>query len=215
MRQPFEIIAALGLPKPTGVLQVGASSGQEVGYFLDHGIVHAALVEPLDGPFAHLSAQCARAGYLAIQALCADVDNQVVQFHVASNNGESSSILRPANHLKDYPWVQFPQTVAMTSFTLDRIFAAITAQQAELAGAIGLLYMDVQGAELKVLQGANTVLHQIRYIYTEVGIGGGYEGDVELLQLMQFLRIYGFKLYEMESNAAGWGNAFFVRRDAC
>ena len=35
MREPFEIIVALGLPKPAGILQVGANTGQEIGYFKD------------------------------------------------------------------------------------------------------------------------------------------------------------------------------------
>jgi FkbM family methyltransferase len=210
MRTLFEIIAALQLPMPRGVLQVGASSGQEIDYFRANGIVHAALIEPLPAPFAQLSVRCAEVGYLAVQALCGEIDGEEVDFFVASNNGESSSILRPARHLRDFPWVSFPQTLRMSTFTLDRILATIRAHHLDLAQAIDLLYMDVQGAELRVLQGANATLHQVRYIYTEVGIGGGYEDDVELLKLAQFLRVYGFRLYELETDSTGWGNAFFI-----
>lgn len=214
MQGPFEIIAALGLPKPRGVLQVGASSGQEIPYFVQHGIAHAAMIEPLDGPFAALTHQCAGLpGYVPIQALCGSRDGQQVQFHVASNNGESSSIFAPARHLSDYPWVQFHHSITLNTFTLDRIFNLLQQQRPEVAQAVDLLFMDVQGAELEVLKGGAQVLSQVRYIFTEVGQGGGYEGDVELIDLMHWLRAWGFRLYEMSMNPEGWGNALFIRRE--
>lgn len=215
MRGPVEIIAALGLPKVNGVLQVGASSGQEVPYFTANGISLGALIEPLDGPYAVLRQRCAgHEGFLPVQALCGSRDGDMVQFHVASNNGESSSILPPAKHLSDYPYVQFQTTQTIQTFTLDRIFGAVSAQRPDIGQAVNLLYMDVQGAELHVLKGANIVLHQVDYIYTEVGLGGGYEGDVELEDLVSYLKAYGFRLSDLEFNSEGWGNAMFIRRFA-
>jgi FkbM family methyltransferase len=213
LREPFEIIAALGLPKAQGILQVGANTGQEINYFLNNGISVAALVEPLDGPFATLKNRCASLpGYLPVQALCGSIDGETVEFHVSSNNGESSSLFKPARHLEDYPWVQFPTAISMQTFTLDRIFQSINVHRPEIAAVLDLLYMDVQGGELEVLKGANTVLHQVRYIYTEVGLGGGYVGDVTLSDLIQFLKNYGFDIYELEVGASGWGNAMFIKR---
>lgn len=214
MREPFEIIASLGLPKATGILQVGANTGQEIDYFASNGIAHAVLIEPLGGPFATLQARCAgHQGYLPVQVLCGSVDGSMVNFHVSSNNGESSSIFEPAKHLNDFPWVTFPETVQMSTFTLDRVLMAVTNQSPEIAAAIDMLYMDVQGGELEVLKGSNNTLHKIRYIYTEVGLGGGYHGGVELTDLILFLKFYDFKLYELEINQTGWGNAFFIRNE--
>src|SRR5712692_5084226 len=59
MRNPFEIIGSLGFPPVTGVLQVGANTGQEVPLFLANGVQTATLIEPLDGPFSALKARCA------------------------------------------------------------------------------------------------------------------------------------------------------------
>lgn len=213
MKEVFEILDSLRLPHPRGVLQVGANTGQEVPYFVKHGVRYAAMIEPLEEPLAELAERCRDLpGYLPVRALCSSRDGQMVDFHISSNFGESSSILKPANHLTDYPWVQFPTIARMESFTLDRVFGAITSHHPDIAAAIGLLFMDVQGAELEVLKGANSVLHQVSYIYTEVGIGGGYEGAVELIDLMNYLRVYGFKAYELSLNAEGWGNAFFVKK---
>ncbi len=192
---------------------MGASSGQEVPYFLANGVRRATLIEPLEGPFEALKAQCAHLNdYVLVQALCGSRDGETVDFHVASNNGESSSMLKPANHLADYPWVSFPRVVPLKTVTLDSIFALVRAQRPEIAAAINMLYMDVQGAELRVLTGASAVLDSVSYIYTETGVGGGYEGDVELIDLINFLRPHNFKAYELESNNAGWGNAMLIRR---
>lgn len=214
MRGPFEAIAELGWQAPTGILQVGASIGQEIEYFVRNGIRHAAMIEPLDGPFALLEQRCAAVGYLPVQCLCGVADGEWVEFHVASNNGESSSMLAPAKHLADYPWVTFPSKVSMQTFTLDRVFGAIESQHAEMAGKLDLLFMDVQGAELRVLKGANRVLGRVNYIHTEVGLGGGYDGAVPLPDLIHYLKLYGFDVYELEINEAGWGNALFISERA-
>ncbi len=216
MREPFEIIESLGLPKVTGILQVGANTGQEIECFIRNGISHAALIEPLPGPFSTLQARCAEVvsqAYLPVQALCGSTDGAKVDFYVSSNNGESSSIFKPAKHLNDYPWVSFPEKLELSTFTLDRILLAITAHRPDIAAAINLLYMDVQGGELEVLKGSNNTLHKVSYIYTEVGLGGGYEGGVKLTDLLLFLKLYHFKLYELEVNKEGWGNAFFVKSE--
>jgi len=212
MRTPFEIIASLGLAKPQGILQVGANTGQEIDYFLQNGIAHAVLIEPLEAPFQVLSARTAAIpGYMPVNVLCGSQDGQEVDFHIATNNGESSSMLKPARHLADYPWVQFPETVRITGFTLDRVVATVKSMHPEIAQSLDLLFMDVQGAELQVLKGASATLHQISYIYTEVGLGGGYEGDTDLLDLMHYLKAWGFSLYELEIIETGWGNALFIK----
>lgn len=212
MRGPIEIIADLELPPVTGVLQIGANAGQELGYFVSNGITLGAFIEPLDGPFGVLQQRCAEVpGFLPVHALCASRDGDLVEFHVATNNGESSSLFSPRNHLTDYPHVQFPTRTMMHAFTLDRIFAVIGVQRPEIAQAVNLLYMDVQGAELEVLKAASSVLRQVDYIHTEVGLGGGYQDDVELDDLIQFLKVYGFRLYELEIGRTGWGNAMFIR----
>jgi FkbM family methyltransferase len=213
MRNPFEIIRSLRLPPVTGVLQVGANTGQEMPLFLEHGVRYGTLIEPIDGPFAALKERCAGLpGYALVQALCGSADGDEVDFHLASNNGESSSILKPTRHLTDHAWVTFPQVVRAKTVTLDAVFALVSSHRPEIPAATNLLYMDTQGAELKVLQGARHVLDSVTYIYSEVGIGGSYEDDVELLDLLKFVRPWNFKLYDLESEHFGFGNALLVKR---
>ena len=49
----FQAVQSLGLPSPKGILQVGASFGQEFKHFIDNGVTHGVFVEPLLEPFNH------------------------------------------------------------------------------------------------------------------------------------------------------------------
>lgn len=215
MRDPFTIISALGLPLPKGIIQVGASSGQEVDQFISLGIAHALLIEALPEPFQVLASRCAKApGYIPANMVCTATDGERISFHVASNFGESSSILKPTRHLTDFPWVKFQDMREMVGYTLDRVVASFEANYPAPERVMDMLYMDLQGAELHVLKGANATLHKVKYIYTEVGFGGSYDGDVELVDLIQFLGLHGFRPYELEMGEAGWGNALFIKPPA-
>lgn len=90
----FQVIKDLGLPPPKGVLQVGASTGQEMATFLQNGITAGIFIEPLSEPFNVLSKTCMNLpGFVAVNALCSDETGQKVTFHVASNGGQSSELI--------------------------------------------------------------------------------------------------------------------------
>ena len=94
--QLFQVIQELGLPRPRGVLQVGASYGQEMQWFVENGIQAGVFIEPLPEPFQALSRTCQQLpNFVAVNALCAEETGQRVSFHVASNGGMSSSMLKP------------------------------------------------------------------------------------------------------------------------
>ena len=73
-----------------------------------------------------------------------------------------------------------------------------------------MLVMDVQGAELIVLQGALKTLEQCDAVYLEVSEAPLYEGGCTLEQLIAFLKPLGFRIKWLELNSLNWGNAFFV-----
>lgn len=62
---------------------------------------------------------------------------------------------------------------------------------------VDAIWMDVQGAELKVLQGAGAVLQSVQAIMTEAGVEEYYEGHMLKPELDQFLADQGF--VELES----------------
>lgn len=212
----FPTLRELGVPAPQGVLQIGASYGQEMNEFLENGVRAGVFVEPLPEPFAHLSGLCKKIpNYVAVNTLCADEAGRSFDFNIASNGGMSSSILKPDRHLAIYDSVRFERTVPIMSSTVDHVAAFLRGNgHAPVVDALDLLYMDCQGAEYRILLGANGMLRQVKYIYTEAMRGDLYAGQVPFLAYCSHLEAIGFTLNTMHfSHPEQAGNALFVRKD--
>jgi 2-O-methyltransferase len=93
----------------------------------------------------------------------------------------SGSIRKPKEHLRIHPWVTFEETITVPTSTLD--------EWAERAGVrnVDFIWMDVQGAERDVINGAPRTLAQTSYLYTEYGPVELYEGQASLRQLQRLL----------------------------
>jgi FkbM family methyltransferase len=211
----FHQLQDLALPRPQGILQVGASFGQELDWFRTNGVTHGVFIEPLAEPFKVLGALCGSiAGYVAVQALCTEESGKLHTFHVASNQGMSSSILPPENHLKIFEQVQFQQTIELTSFRLDHVIAFLEENgHKHVTENLDTLYMDTQGSELRVLMGAGITLKRIRYIFTEVTRNNLYSGAPSLQDLIHYMDLHGFTLNNVYFNRNQYGDALFIRKD--
>ena len=86
------------------------------------------------------------------------------QSYKSDNNGEwdaSGSLMAPKNHLKEYPFVKFESGLSVDVYSLDEIC------ESNGIDSIDLIWMDVQGAELKVISGGIKSFQKARYIITE------------------------------------------------
>ena len=209
----FKILASLSLPAPQGILQVGSSYGQELSVFLQNKIRYGVFIEPLPEPFNAVAEICRQLpGMIAVQALCAETTGKNFTFHVASNAGQSSSILPPANHLGQFDWVKFDQTVELTSTSLDDVIAFLNANgHAQVCAGLDTLYMDTQGAEVMVLAGGSKTLARINYVYTEVTRNEMYQNAPSLRDLMAVLTPAGFSLNNVNFNEHHHADALFIR----
>ena len=207
----FKTIHDLGLPPPKGILQVGASYGQEIGHFVQQGIQHGLFIEPLAEPFAHLSGLCKQIpGFIAVNTLCTDESGKEYSFHIADNGGMSSSILKPKNHLTVFDTVKFTGEQRIKSNTLDEVIDFVQSCGHETR-SLNTLYMDTQGSELKILMGGNKTLKQIDYIFTEIMRGELYEGQYSLTLLSAWLEAAGFSLNNAYFGRGNAGDALFIR----
>ncbi len=207
----FRLLRALDRPF-ANVVQVGANTGQEVAAFQHYGVDWAIMIEPLDEPFRRLGKRSrGLERYIPVQALCSSREGALHEFHVASNKGLSSSLLAPARHLDTYPHVAFPTRLELVSTTVDAVVAQVLSDHPELTwDRLDTLMMDVQGAELQVLQGAPVLLRHARQIYTEVS-GDHYQGGATLEDLQACLLASGFQLQHVRQDGHGMGDALFVK----
>jgi FkbM family methyltransferase len=91
---------------------------------------------------------------------------------------DSSSLNRPTKHLEVAPWCRFDECVSVQTVRLDTALAAKT---------VDLLWVDVQGAQRKVLAGAPDTLRRTRYLYIECHPTPMYEEEPTFDELCRLL----------------------------
>jgi FkbM family methyltransferase len=171
-----------------GVVHVGANTGQERARY-DSYRLPVLWVEPIADVFNTLQRNLAAyPDQQAVQALLAEVDGLEVDFHIANNDGASSSMLDFAEHAELWPGVRFDRTVRMTTETLPTMLARAGVDTT----CFDALVMDTQGSELRVLQGALPVLDRFAFVKAEAADFEAYAGCCRLEQLDAFMREHGF-----------------------
>lgn len=205
---PLGLIREFG-PRCRGVIHVGANLGQEFYSYCRAGLESAVYIEAIPEIFAELQKRIsADPRHQAINALCTDREGDDVDFHLASNEGQSSSILEFGTHAARHPSVKYVGTLKLRTTTLDRIVFDTPSLDPR---PLDCLVLDVQGAEAKVLAGGKRTLAQCRFVFAEVSEGGVYKGDAPVEEIITMLRAEGFHLKSLDIHRAGWGNAFFVK----
>lgn len=205
----FSLLEELSV-KPRGVIQVGASAGQEIQTFYELGLRKGIFIEPLHAPYDEMAEACkVSTEFQPLKVLIGSEDAKEVTFHVASNYGMSSSILEPASHLDIHPSVGFADKRTMKTYRLDTVMMTLNNDDPDY----DLLFLDCQGAELHVLLGATKTLNRIQYIWTEVNFGGLYKEDVSYRQMVDFMDMRGFFPFFTGFNRHGIGDALFVRKN--
>lgn len=191
----------------TGILHVGANTGQEFDDYRKSSAQTIVYVEPESKVFDVLERKVADApGHHAVKALCSDSVGEAVTFNIASNNGQSSSMLPLGSHAELYPDITYVNQEHLVTTTVDELVFE------KFVGArLNLLVLDVQGAEVKVLRGATKTLQRVDAIFTEVAEIPLYDGGCTWRDVDALLTPMGFQMKTIKIGRRRWGNAFFVR----
>lgn len=187
-------------PKITGILHVGGHLAEEFEAYRQEGITNVIWVEA-DADRSNQIGDIT--GQTCYTAVVSDKDGELVTFHEA-NNGQSSSILELGTHLTAHPEVHYVREVKCFTTTLA---TALDEMQPE---GLNFLNLDIQGAELKALQGLGSYLSDFDYIYAEVNREELYLGGAFIGQIDEFLE--DFDRVDTVWTQFGWGDALFVRK---
>jgi FkbM family methyltransferase len=189
-----------------GIVHIGAHYGEEIQEYVDNGIQKITVFEPLSKNFDILSKR--------LQNVNADIEGYQVALgskkgtatmFISSNEAQSSSILKPKQHLELHPDVFFNGTEEVEVSLLDDYDI----------GDANFLNIDVQGYELEVFKGGKETLKKIDYIYCEVNRDEVYEGAPMVEELDEFLNTYGFKRVETywPETYYTWGDALYIKQE--
>lgn len=188
--------------KVTGVIHVGAHFGQENKIYDSLSYENRVFFEPCKRTFNVLSNNI-KNWPLHNVALGSSVGTAEM-FVERNNNGQSSSLLEPHLHLKQYPAIKFPERETVAVETLDRMI--------DNKRLFNFINMDVQGYELEVLKGGVRILNHIEYIMTEVNRSELYKSCPMVEDLDGFLQTYKFSRVETNWKGGGWGDAFYIKK---
>lgn len=200
------ILSGLSGPPVRGVIHVGANDGAEFPIYEAHGVRRQVWIEPQPEPFARLLERLpVRPGMQAFQVACGERNGTARMTLLAGNREMSSSLLKPKKHLDYYP--QFP-AVGEIEVPIVRLDDLIDERD------YNLLVLDVQGYELRCLEGAPRTVRGMDYVLTEVNAEELYESCCLVGDLDRWLAGAGLHRVRTEWCAeahCSWGDALYVR----
>jgi len=141
-----------------------------------------------------------------VQAVITDKDDEDVSFMI-TNNKESSSIFNFGTHAIEHPQVFEIERRRLKSITLNTLFERNNIPH----DRYDFINIDIQGAELKALKGAERILPHIKAIYAEVNEKMLYEGAALLPELDEYLAAFNFKRVITNMTRHGWGDALYIK----
>ncbi len=194
--------------KISGILQLGAHYGEELQIYEACKVPKVIFVEPVPDVFAKLQefTKSAHIPVMNINVAVSNFNSKAEMFISDTNEGESSSLLEPKIHLTQYPTITFKEKITVPVKTVNFLMKSF----GEFSD-VNLLYMDIQGGELRALKGATKLLPQIEYIYTEINRVELYEKCAQVEELDEFLAGFGFARVETSWAGETWGDAFYMK----
>lgn len=187
-----------------GVIHVGAHYGQEYGGYIStfgpHILTH--WFEPLPSAFPVLKEAIGdKPGVSTYFCALGPEEGKVKIWEDSGNEGQSSSLMKPKDHLAQWPHITFEESTEVDVKKLDSFGINDS----------NVLVLDVQGYELEVLKGAKETLSSVDHIFCEVNSKEMYEGCPSLLDIDWFLQDQGFVLSEQWWTDNNWGDAYWRR----
>ena len=190
--------------KPIGVLHVGAHKGEESDEYTRHNWGKIVWIEAQPELVAHLRSILKPEENLVIEAAVWNESGVELDFHLASN-GESSSLLEFGSHATSYPHIIYESSIKVQTKRLDEIIP-----EGKFAD---FLNVDVQGVELKALQGLGSRISEFNWVYTEVNKNDVYKDCTKIEEIDEYLTKFGFsRSLTRWVFGKGWGDALYTQK---
>jgi len=177
------------------VLDIGAADGLTAVFFsekISNCKVYA--FEPNERIWPLLDRNLSNRSSIQLKKIGLGDKSQLVQFHVTNNNLSSSFLEPNAEEINSLPkehraLLKSVDAKAMVISTLDE-------QMKEKENILGIK-LDVQGYEMKVLQGGEETLRKTQFVIIEMSNHHLYKGGCQYFEIDEFLRNRNFRLADI------------------
>ncbi len=191
------------------IIDVGASDGgfaTKSRKLFPNASIHS--IEALPDSYNKLVAKFASdKNFFSYNTAVSDTEGSI-DFYLCEDNTGSSSMLEMTDiHKTAYPHTRNNKKLTVPTITINKLLSDVKLEK-EI-----LLKIDVQGAELIVLRGADDILKQAKVIFAEVNFIELYTDCVLFDELYSFLKGYGFKLNGVENVSQDTKDGKYLQAD--
>ncbi len=184
-----------------GVLHIGAHLGTE-GEFYNLCKKPTIFIEADPRIFQQLQRNLSNKHEQVAYNYLLGNENKKARFFRASNDSQSSSLL-PFSSEKSFGNVQMLSSIELDMVRIDQVFRPGHLDKYDH------WVIDVQGAELLVLEGAGDLLSKCKTLFIECSTREFYKGGVLWPELSKFLQTKGFKYFVTPGNLEHLNILFF------
>jgi FkbM family methyltransferase len=187
-----------------GIIEAGSHFFQEKEVFMSLNVKNFVLIEPQYHAFKVTQERSQDIpGVILFNYAISDTEGRMIMHCDSDNQGQSSSLLYPKEHLERCNWVHFDHQETVEVKKLDNL---------EFDRSIfNVLVMDLQGNELNALKGATETLKYLDAVYSEVNYCQMYQGCALVEEIDEFLSQYGFRRVAEDHIFNGWGDALYIK----
>jgi len=192
-----------------GVFHIGAHTGQEIDWYEAQSFTRGIWFEPNKELFPELQQHLEKYdNHMAFNIGIHDTI-QTATLHIASNDGQSSSILDLGTHKKYYPNIHYVKDQEIKLMRMDDFLQSNSVDINEF----NFLNVDVQGVELNVIKSFGELIRKLDYIYTEVNVEELYVGISLLPEIDEYLERFEFCRAGTYMTNRKWGDAFYIKKN--
>lgn len=188
-------------------MHLGANHAQGRKDYFDNEVKEILWVEAIPELANYLSNLLPKSSDKVVQAVLSDVSNQSIKFNIASNRGMSSSVFEFKEHTYQYPHISMEGQIVLTTTTLNDLFKDNQISPDKYS----VIIMDLQGSELRALQGASEILPHVFAVVAEVSCVELYEGAPLEGEIDQYMEDHGFSKIITSYTEYKWGESLYVR----
>jgi FkbM family methyltransferase len=193
---------------PHGVLHVGAHEAEEALEYIENGFQKNGKIiwiEAQENLALDLTRKLDPKIHQVICAAAWDKNDEELEFNITSKDA-SSSLLPLGKHAERYPSITVEKKVKIRTSRLDSVLPS--------DAQFNFLVLDIQGAELRAIEGLGSYLNGVNWIFTEVSKEELFVGSSLIDEFDSRLGELGFRRVFTEwDRKAGWGDALYARKE--
>ncbi len=187
-------IAAQYLPSDPVIIEAGAYNGSDTVRMIEqwpNATIHA--FEPVPELFEALKERAAGHPNISCYPYALSNHTGIAQFYISERPekpgvpSQAGSLLTPKERIKHSP-LHFPKTISVPTITLDDWAKKYHIDR------VDFLWLDMQGAELLVLETSKKIVPTVQLIFTEVSFIESYAGQPQEQEITEWLTAHGFEL---------------------